>query len=428
MKTTLEYYDIYPKVLSTEAGAVVTIRALGGHVAFEGAGKYRVTLVPMNEMGTNLREHGYQTEDAVYEDGALRFPCYLSAEQQYAVLLRKLEGEIWVPCCELRIYALRPDFFRLRPFRGDMHCHTCRSDGAESPAIVAANYRKAGFDFLSITDHGQYAPSLEAIRAYEAIPMAFRLFCGEEVHPPGINSHTIHFGGDYSINDLFRNHPEQYEREVDFIEQGMHIPPQVNAREYASLLWVYQKIREAGGMSVMAHPCWIQGEAYHVSRAMYRYLLRTHPFDALELTCGQSLAENQLQVSLWQQMREEGHTVPVVGSSDSHGTVDSQWFGLSKMIVLAEKCGKDDIIAAVKARRAVVLEQYGKEECPRVYGENRALEFVLFLLVEYMPLHDELCYEEGRLMKEYACGDREAGELLRQIGRRTEALWEKYWA
>ena len=65
MKTTLEYYDIYPKVLSTEAGAVVTIRALGGHVAFEGAGKYRVTLVPMNEMGTNLREHGYQTEDAV---------------------------------------------------------------------------------------------------------------------------------------------------------------------------------------------------------------------------------------------------------------------------------------------------------------------------------------------------------------------------
>jgi len=428
MKTVLEYYDIFPKVLSTESKSVVTIRALGEHVAFEGAGKYRIKLVPMNDRLLHLQEHDCQMADVVYKDGALHFSCHLSGEQQYAVLLQKQEGEIWVLCCELRIYALHPDFFRLRPFRGDMHCHPCRSDGAEGPAIVAANYRKAGFDFLSVTDHGQYGPSLEAIRAYEAIPMSFRLFRGEEVHPPGNNSHTIHFGGDYSINDLFRKNPEQYEREVDFIEQELHIPPQVNTREYASLVWVYRKIREAGGMSVMAHPCWIQEEAYHISRTMYRYLLKTHPFDALELTCGQSLAENQLQVSLWQQMREEGCAVPVVGSSDSHGTVNSQWFGLSKMIVLAEKCEKDAIIAAVKERRVVVLEQYYNEEGPRVYGENRALEFVLFLLAEYMPLHDELCFEEGRLMKEYACGDREAGELLRQIGRRTEDLAEKYWA
>ena len=56
------------------------------------------------------------------------------------------------------------------------------------------------------------------------------------------------------------------------------------------------------------------------------------------------------------------------------------------------------------------------------------LEFVLFLLTEYMPLHDELCYEEGRLMKAYACGDKEAGKLLGWIGRRTEELFEKYWA
>lgn len=428
MKTELEYYDIFPKVLNTEYESVVTIRALGEHAAFEKTGKYRIKLVPMNDTLLNLQEHDYQTMDTVYEDGALRFSCHLSSEQQYALFLQKQEGEIWAECVELRIYALHPDFFRLRPFRGDMHCHTCRSDGAEGPAIVAANYRKAGFDFLAVTDHGQYEPSLEAIQAYEAIPMSFRLFHGEEVHPPGNNGHTVHFGGDYSINELFRKNPEQYEREVDAIEQKLRVPPQVNAREYASLVWVYRKIREAGGMSIMAHPCWIQEGVYHVSRAMYRYLLETHPFDALELTCGQSLAENQLQVSLWQQMREDGYAAPIVGSSDSHGTVNSQWFGLSKMIILAKKCEKDDIIAAVKARRAVALEQYHNEECPRLYGENRALEFVLFLLAEYMPLHDELCYEEGRLMKEYACGDKEAGELLKRIGRRTEALAEKYWA
>ena len=180
-------------------------------------------------------------------------------------------------------------------------------------------------------------------------------------------------------------------------------------------------------MAVMAHPCWIQEDAYHIRRDMYQYLLQMQPFDALELTCGQSIEENQLQISLWQQMREEGHAVPIVGSSDSHGTVNSEWFGLSKMIVLAEDCSRERLIDAVKKRQTAVLEQYDGEKSPRVYGENRTVEYVLFLLQEYMPLHDELCFEEGRLMKEYACGNEEAGRLLVQIGKRTEALFDKYW-
>lgn len=427
MKTVLEYFDIYPKVLCTEMEVTVTIQPMGEHVAFDRGADYQVKLVPMNATLINLPGEQYERIPAKPEEGKLKFTCCLKKEGQYALLLQKKE-ENWKDCCELRLYALCPDFFKLRPYRGDMHCHTCRSDGKEGPAIVAANYRKAGFDFLSITDHGQYEPSLEAIRAYAEIPMSFCLFPGEEVHPPKNNCHTVHFGGAYSVNEIFRRDPEGYEREVDELAESLHVPEGLNAREYASLVWVYQQIRKAGGLAIMAHPCWIQEEAYHISRAMYRYLLATHPFDALELTCGQSLEENQQQVSLWQQMREEGNVVPVVGSSDSHGTVNSQWFGLSKMIVLSEECSKDAIMEVVKSRQVVVLEQYHGEALPRVYGENRALEFVLFLLTEFMPLHDELCFEEGRLMKAYACGDRQAGEELCRIGKRTEALFEKYWA
>lgn len=427
MKTALEYFDIYPKVLCTEREAVVTIRSLGEHVAFDLETDYRVKLVPMNATLINCPWEQYEKIPARQKEGKLLFTCCLEKEGQYALLLQK-RGENWENCCELRLYALCPDFFRLRPYRGDMHCHTCRSDGMEGPSIVAANYRKAGFDFLSITDHGQYEPSLEAIRAYEKIPMSFCLFPGEEVHPPKNNCHTVHFGGSYSVNEIFRKEPERYEREVDELVDALHVPGNLNAREYASLVWVYRQIRKAGGLAIMAHPCWIQEEAYHISREMYRYLLETHPFDALELTCGQSLEENQQQVSLWQQMREEGNAVPVVGSSDSHGTVNSQWFGLSKMIVLSEECSKDAILKAVKERQVVVLEQYHGETFPRVYGENRALEFVLFLLAEFMPLHDELCFEEGRLMKAYVCGDRQAGEELRRIGMRTWGLFDKYWA
>ena len=47
---------------------------------------------------------------------------------------------------------------------------------------MCANYRRDGFDFLAITDHGRYYPSLEAIEAYKNIPTGLKIFRGEEVH------------------------------------------------------------------------------------------------------------------------------------------------------------------------------------------------------------------------------------------------------
>jgi hypothetical protein len=52
---------------------------------------------------------------------------------------------------------------------------------------------------------------------------------------------------------------------------------------------------------------------------------------------------------------------------------------------------------------------------------------VLFLLEEYFPLHDELCFEEGRLMKDFICGDSSAAEQLGRLQGRCGALMKKYW-
>ena len=427
MKTMLEYYDIYPKVLCTKMPVQIVIKPLSKHVCFSKSVKYEVEIVAMNETLLDAEGEISPIAPAKIVKDFLQFSFSFSNEQQYIVLVREMKDGKWHKRCELRVYALNSDFLELRPYRGDMHCHTCRSDGVESPDIVAANYRKAGFDFLSITDHLLYEPSIEAIKTYENLNLAFRLFPGEEVHPPKNNCHTVHFGGDYSINERIRNNPARYEYEVDEIKKTLSLSEGLNNAEYASLLWVYRSIQDANGMSIMAHPCWIQDNAYHIRRDMYRYLIKTKPFDALELTCGQSIEENQMQVIAWQQMREEGYVVPLVGNSDSHGTVNSEWFNISKMIVLAKVCERNELIKAVKERRAVVL-QYHDEVLPRFYGEQRAADFVLFLTTEYMPLHDELCFEEGRLMKAYACGDEKAGEILKSIGRRTDVLAEKYWA
>jgi len=39
-------------------------------------------------------------------------------------------------------------------FKGNLHTHTVNSDGHRTPEQIAEIYRRAGYDFISITDHG----------------------------------------------------------------------------------------------------------------------------------------------------------------------------------------------------------------------------------------------------------------------------------
>jgi hypothetical protein len=238
----------------------------------------------------------------------------------------------------------------------------------------------------------------------------------------------VHFAGERSVNDIFKNEQGRYEREIAEMVRTLDVPQGINRLKYASCLWVCAEIKKAGGMSIMVHPHWIEEDAYHVPEKMCIYMLKNAPFDAFELTGGQTQAENQMQISLWQQLRAEGRYIPVVGSSDAHSTEAAfTWFNISKMAVLAKDCSKDSIISAVRNRQVVVMEQYPGETLPRLYGEYRYTAFMLFLLEEYFPLHDELCFEEGRLMKEYACGGKEAAALLNALHGRCESLMQKCW-
>jgi hypothetical protein len=81
--------------------------------------------------------------------------------------------------------------------------HTCRSDGKEDPATVTANYRGHGYDFLAITDHWRYYPSLEAMQTWKDLS-DFNLIPGEEVHLPLTKVHYVNIGGSYSVNALVK--------------------------------------------------------------------------------------------------------------------------------------------------------------------------------------------------------------------------------
>jgi len=447
MNIRLSYYTLFPKVFPAHRTGRVSIRPRGAHAAFEEGTCYQVVVIPMNETILNDQDHPYPSYDLLPEGGSLCFDHPFGNEGQYTILVQPTDREksplprrTALPASrslqQFRVYAVEEDLFALRPFKGDFHTHSCRSDGKESPAVVAADYRKAGFDFLAITDHERYEPSLEAIAAYREAAIDLKLFPGEEVHPPDNNTHYINFGGEYSLNHIFRQEEDRYRREVGEIAASLDMPGGLNRQEYASLLWICREIRKAKGLSVMVHPHWVDHYAYHVREDLCIYELKQKPFDAFELVNGMPKFDNQMQIALWQQLRSEGFQVPIVGGSDSHSTEQPvTWFQVAQTLVFAEACEKEPLLEAVRNRRAVVVEQYPGEPAgvsqgetqPNFYGEYRYVAFSLFLWEEYFPLHDELCFEEGRLMKEFAGGDAKAGRLLEEIQGRCGDLMKKCW-
>lgn len=418
----LHLYDIYPKVIKTHNQSQITVEAVDYSRRFTEGQTYTIIMVPLFH-GRYHTSPAFDQMEVVAKDNKLVFEYNFGDEQEYYVRILNQEGNRIV---QLSVYAVNEDLYTRRPYKGDLHVHSCFSDGNESPEFVAAMYRRTGFDFMGLTDHYQYEPSLRAINAYKDAPIAMTILPGEEVHAPGNITHIVHFGGDFSVNSLYRDHPEVYAKEVAAIEATLECPEGVDPKTYASCLWVYEKIKEANGLSIYPHPHWIN-DAYNVPDAMTMHQFREKRFDAFELLGGQSSEENNMQLSIYAQAREEGiANIPVVGSSDSHSTLNGRWFDEAKTIVFAHANEKDALFEAIRGQYTTAIESYHGEHY-KVHGNHRLTSYTLFLLREYFPLHDELCIEEGRAMLGYVRNEPEALQILELTQSRTSRLLEKYF-
>ncbi|MHB1453487.1 MAG: PHP domain-containing protein [Saccharofermentanales bacterium] len=441
MRRELHYFDIYPKTVLNGADAHITVQALGSHAGFTAGRSYKITFIPMCMTIEGTGRSEYCSIVAAAAGNSLEFDYSFTGEQEYAIrITMDDEGRFIL----LPIYCLDKDLYEMVPLKGDLHVHTCFSDGAEKPERVTANYRRAGYDFLVISDHWNYEGSVAARKFYEDVPVDIAIVNGEEVHAPGNHVHIVNFGGESSVNALFAADEPSYQEEVAAISAGLQIPEEaggVSRFAYASCLWVSNEIRKAKGLSILAHPFWIV-DAYHINPDMTRHLLKNGVFDALELVGGLSPRENMMQLAFYHTESASGSTdIPIVGSSDSHGTViepfAGSWFsnpvdnehGYFEFfsIVFAPANNKDAIIGAIKQGYSVAVDHY-RNETPRVYGDYRMVSYAIFLLSEYFPLHEEICFEEGRAMQQYASvKDPDALALLGMLHGRIRRFWKKYF-
>jgi len=411
-----------PKLVRADCESEVAIRAVGGGEPFDENIPYEVTCLPVEELSEGWRARSRATFHV--RDGQLVLRHRFEGEQEYVVLVETVGMVERQLAAEVRLYALGDDLHAMRPYKGDFHIHSNRSDGHDEPPRVAAWCRQIGMDFMALTDHKRYEPSLEARAAFRAVHTDLGMFPGEEVHAPGNRVHIVNFGGTASVNALFQN-DESYAAEVAAIDRELATGLDgTYAYQYASCVWCYRKIREFGGLAIFCHPHWVHRRTYNVPEPLIAQHLADRPFDAYEIIGGFGLHEvesNMLQVARYHDERLAGGPLPIVGASDAHGCERGKLFGWYYTLAFAPSADLGDVIDAVKACNSVAVEAL-PGQTPRAHGPGRLVKYAQFLLREVFPQHDALCQAEGLAMHAHLDGKGQAADQLAALSGRTAAL------
>jgi len=114
-------------------------------------------------------------------------------------------------------------------YRGNVHTHTTISDGTKSPEELVKLYKKAGYDFLSITDHSVVA------KVGHLASEDFLMIPGEEICIGKSTAGTLYHIVALNIDDT-----------LPFEDFDYGLNPQK----------VIDKINKLGGTVISAHPFW----------------------------------------------------------------------------------------------------------------------------------------------------------------------------
>lgn len=466
MKPELHDYDIYPKVFPVGKAVEITIRPLGEQSAF--SGEYLVRIQRMDRSDMRTKEKSWISDDWNHTDytvtpsadGCLRVVFTADGESEHYVRVYRGDRRV----VQLSVYALEADLASRIPYRGDLHVHTCRSDGHCDPATTCAYYRKLGYDFIVITDHRRYYPSIEAIHAFAGVKTALNILPGEEVHIPETMVHIINAGGLFSVNGLFTDKtyyydylydganerdtggsldgrrydasvcppevmtPEQYNKELDKIEKKLResgYPADGEPRSFAVCMWAFDKIREAGGLAIFPHPYWISN-LWHENEILTMEMMARHPFDAFEVLGGENYyQQNGIQTALYYDEYRRGRVHPIVGSTDSHNpTENNRNYDICSTIVFAHENERVDLLQSIKDGYSVAVDTISKEY--RLVGEFRYQKYAAFLMENYYPIHDRQAMLDGEIMRQYYVGEATPEEVA-TASAKADAMFRKYF-
>ncbi|MBE6541371.1 MAG: hypothetical protein E7672_02870 [Ruminococcaceae bacterium] len=372
--------------------------------------------VPQNE------SECYTTTVPVDSDGGITIDYLFDREQEYLIKVSNPHNHnSWRYV--FSVYAVGDDLFGKRAYKGDLHIHSIYSDAYQSLEINAANYRCAGFDFIAMTDHCKRFPSLMMMDLMDKHNLGLTAFAGEEVHVPNIVFHYVHLGGDYSVNEWYADHMEEYENEFNEIYKTIDLP-EGRSKEYAARLkWIHEANKKAGGLSIFVHPHWVW-RCQNLPDDVIDYVFENGFMDVFELFGGQKLPMNNTQLALWQEYAFKGKKYPIVASSDAHTSESRHEFDDYYTIAFADNCSFDCIKDAILKEEVVAVDNY---ESFRAHGSLRYVRYAQFLAKRYFPVYTALCNTVGMNMRLYYEGNPEALEAALISQRAADSFAEKFF-
>ncbi len=305
------------------------------------------------------------------------------------------------------LYCLDEVMIKLRPLKGDLHMHSICSDGKTTPFAMAMASLGAGMDFIGITDHDNYGGSLQAIKKVKENGIDLLVLAGEEVSVGGKkdmstslgNGHILSIHANKSIEEQRRDHKE-YEAELQDIAKKLtkeNIDKNIDPTHYAKNIWVINKIKEAKGISILAHPNWVYRDGkYHLHQAFYKEMLRSSHLDGVEVFGEEKIKEhnNMTHLTALQTKNRHKYLAPFA-NSDAHDS-DHEVGERFTILFVKEKSASSIIMAIKEGLTCAIFKRENYEH--QFIGKDALAQYVYFLIKEYYPKHYSL---KSRLAKLY---------------------------
>ena len=208
-----------------------------------------------------------------------------------------------------------------------LHTHTTLSDGVKTPEEVLEMYAGAGYDVLAITDHWKFNPA----GTYEGM----QILSGVEYDMQGDN-------GPGTLNQCFHvlglGMTEDPGLPVEWRKKACQVPIYERVR-----MTVY-RIREKGGIAILAHPAWSLNTAEQI--------LEVCGFDGTEIynsvsECGMS--DRPYSGLIVDMLGAKGMFMPLLATDDVHYYNGDEMKGM--IMVEADAVEELGILGAIKANR-----------------------------------------------------------------------------
>ena len=188
-------------------------------------------------------------------------------------------------------------------YKGNIHAHTTGSDGRLSPGQMCEVYRKAGYDFLAITDHNALTDTSSCSSSdFLTIP-AIEIGIGPD--------HVLHIGAE-------------------------------SRRAGSGLATILGELREEPGLAIVAHPRWsnmtwdrIASVSDYVGIEIYNY--------SVDINRGRGYS-----VELWDMLLESGRRVWGFAVDDSHYREERPNCCGGWIVVAADTLTQGDILDAIE--------------------------------------------------------------------------------